>query len=66
MGGDRDVSGYLETAKFGPQMLDPFTEWVSATYPEDAAVMYTNDNLQPFSLSPESIPGSGSNTPVST
>jgi len=54
-GAIRDVSGYLETAKFGPQMLDPFTEWVSATYPEDAAVMYTNDNLTPFSLSPESI-----------
>ncbi len=49
-----DVSAHLETARFGPQMWDPFAEWVSATYPEDAAVMY-NDNLTDYSLAPRSI-----------
>ncbi len=50
-----DVSAYLEIAKFGPQMWDPFADWVSTTYPEDVAVMYTNDNLTDYRLTPESI-----------
>jgi hypothetical protein len=50
-----DVSAHLETAKFGPEMWDPFAEWVSSTYPQDAAVMYTNDNLTDYRLTPRSI-----------
>jgi hypothetical protein len=49
-----DVSARLDIAKFGPQMWDPFAEWVSATYPEDAAVMY-NDRLTDYRLTPRSI-----------
>ncbi|HET7272010.1 MAG TPA: hypothetical protein VFI90_13100, partial [Rubrobacter sp.] len=44
-GAIREVSGYLETAKVGPQMWEPFAAWVSTNYPEDVAVMYPNDNL---------------------
>jgi Tol biopolymer transport system component len=49
-----DVSARLDIAKFGPQMWDPFAEWVSATYPVDAAVMY-NDSLTDYRLTPRSI-----------
>ena len=41
--------------KFDRQMWEPFAEWVSSTYPRDAAVMYVKGTLEPlFSL--ESIP----------
>jgi hypothetical protein len=48
------VSNYFETAKFSPEMWEPFAEWVSTTYPEDAAVMY-NSTLTDYQLSEESI-----------
>jgi hypothetical protein len=38
-------------AKFDRQMWEPFAEWVSSTYPKDAAVMYVDGTLEPrFSL----------------
>jgi hypothetical protein len=41
--------------KFERRMWEPFAEWVSSTYPRDAAVMYVEGTLEPlFSL--ESIP----------
>ncbi len=66
-GAIREVSGYLETAKYGPQMWEPFAAWVSTNYPEDVAVMmypndylpaavtYTNHNLLNNRLTPRSI-----------
>jgi hypothetical protein len=48
------ASNYFETAKFSPEMWEPFAEWVSTTYPDDAAVMY-NPTLTNFQLSEESI-----------
>ena len=47
------VSENLE--KFDRQMWEPFAEWVSSTYPKDAAVMYLDGTLAPPRLSPESI-----------
>jgi hypothetical protein len=47
------VSENLE--KFERQMWEPFAEWVSSTYPRDAAVMYLDRTLVQFRLSPESI-----------
>ena len=42
--------------KFGPQMWEPFAEWVSSTYPKDAAVMYPNGTqVGSIRLSPESL-----------
>jgi hypothetical protein len=35
------ASEYIEVEEFSPQMWEPFADWVSATYPKDAAVMYT-------------------------
>jgi hypothetical protein len=49
-----DVFGYIETAKFGPQMWEPFAEWVSTTYPEDVAVMYES-NFSDYLLTRQSI-----------
>ena len=41
--------------KFERRMWEPFAEWVSSTYPRDAAVMYVEGTLEPrFSL--ESVP----------
>jgi hypothetical protein len=40
--------------EFERQMWEPFAEWVSSTYPKDAAVMYLDGMLQ-ARLSPESI-----------
>jgi hypothetical protein len=40
--------------EFSPQMWEPFAEWVSATYPRDFAVMYT-DGGSNFRLTEESI-----------
>jgi hypothetical protein len=48
------VSNYFETEEFSPQMWEPFAEWVSSTYPGDAAVMY-NEDLTDYQLSEESI-----------
>jgi hypothetical protein len=47
-------SEYFEIAKFSPQMWEPFVEWVSTNYPEDAAVMYIGDYAD-YRLSLESI-----------
>ena len=43
-----------EIEKFSPQMWEPFADWVSTNYPEDAAVMY-NETLTDFQLTEESI-----------
>ncbi|MDH4111310.1 MAG: hypothetical protein OEV60_01345 [Actinomycetota bacterium] len=43
-----------EIEKFSPQMWEPFAEWVSTTYPKDAAVMYTS-GLDDYILTRESI-----------
>jgi len=48
------ASLYWEIGEFSPQMWEPFADWVSKTYPEDAAVMY-NEDLTDFRLSEESI-----------
>jgi hypothetical protein len=37
------------------RMWEPFAEWVSSTYPRDAAVMYLDRTLAQWRLSPESI-----------
>ena len=37
------ASHWLETEEFGPQMWEPFRDWVSTTYPKDAAVMYQDE-----------------------
>jgi hypothetical protein len=44
-----------EIEKFSPQMWEPFAEWVSTTYPKDAAVMYTDSRLSDFVLTEKSI-----------
>jgi hypothetical protein len=49
------ASIYFETAAFSPQMWEPFAEWVSATYPADAAVMYENEARTGARLTEESI-----------
>ncbi len=36
-------------------MWEPFAEWVSTTYPKDAAVMYDGGSLSNFDLTEESI-----------
>jgi hypothetical protein len=41
--------------EFSPQMWEPFASWVSANYPEDAAVMYEDDSYSGARLSEESI-----------
>ena len=43
------------TERFSPQMWEPFAEWVSTTYPADAAVMYQDETLTNFRLTRESI-----------
>jgi hypothetical protein len=40
---------------FSPQVWEPFAEWVSATYPEDAARMYTDDTHTETHLTEGSI-----------
>lgn len=49
-----EASRYWETEKFSPQMWEPFADWVSTTYPKDAAVMYTGGGTG-FVLTEESI-----------
>ena len=41
--------------EFSPQMWEPFAEWVSTGYPEDAAVMYTTGGFTGARLTEESI-----------
>jgi hypothetical protein len=41
--------------EFSPQVWEPFTEWVSTTYPEDAAVMYEDATHKSVRLSDASI-----------
>jgi hypothetical protein len=50
------ASHWLETEEFGPQMWEPFRDWVSATYPKDAAVMYQDESYSQEVASEESIP----------
>jgi hypothetical protein len=49
-----DVFSHIEIAKFGPQMWEPFADWVSTNYPEDVAVMYESD-FSDYQLTGESI-----------
>jgi hypothetical protein len=49
-----DVFSHIEIAKFGPQMWDPFADWVSTNYPEDVAVMYER-HFSDYRLTEESI-----------
>jgi hypothetical protein len=44
-----------ETGGFSPQMWAPFAGWVSAAYPNDAAVMYDDETYSSANLSEESI-----------
>jgi hypothetical protein len=46
----------LDIEEFSPQMWEPFAEWVSTTYPADAAVMYEDETYSGVRLSEESIP----------
>jgi hypothetical protein len=48
------ASQYWEITTFGPQMWDPFADWVSETYPKDFEVMYTGGGTN-FRLAEESI-----------
>lgn len=41
--------------EFSPQMWEPFADWVSTNYPEDAAVMYEDETYSGARLSEESI-----------
>jgi hypothetical protein len=47
--------GSGSTKEFSPQVWEPFAEWVSTTYPKDAAVMYDGGSLSNFDLTEESI-----------
>jgi hypothetical protein len=49
------ASVYWEIEKFSPRMWEPFASWVSTTYPEDAAVMYTDGTYSNYRLTEESI-----------
>lgn len=49
------ASVYWEIVKLSPQMWEPFAEWVSTTYPEDAALMYEDDSYSGVRLTEESI-----------
>lgn len=40
--------------RFSEQVWEPFANWVSATYPEDAAVMFTNSSLSKQRITEES------------
>lgn len=49
------VSQGWEIEEFSPQVWEPFAEWVSTTYPEDAAVMYVDASLSGVRLTEEAI-----------
>ena len=42
------------TRRFSPDVWEPFAEWVSTTYPDDAAIMY-NPAMNNYVLSDPSI-----------
>jgi hypothetical protein len=44
-----------EIERFSPEMWEPFAEWVSTTYGDDAAVMYTDGSYTGVRISEESI-----------
>jgi hypothetical protein len=44
-----------EIGEFSPQMWEPFADWVSANYPEDAAVMYEDEAHSMVRLSEKSV-----------
>ena len=44
-----------EIEEFSPEMWEPFAEWVSTTYPDDAAVMYEDGSYTGVSISDASI-----------
>lgn len=48
------ASANLDIQKFSPQMWEPFAAWISATYPEDVTLMYT-DGQTDFRLTEESV-----------
>ena len=60
------ASQHWNLDKFVPQMGEPFAEWVSSTYPKDAAVMYLNGKPLKASGSRRSRSASGSGTLAST
>ncbi len=39
-----------DVTNFSPQMWEPFAKWLSKTYPDDVAVMYTDDTLTNYRL----------------
>jgi hypothetical protein len=49
-----EASLYWNIDQFSPQMWEPFANWVSAPYPKDFAVMYTEGGSN-FRLTEESI-----------
>jgi hypothetical protein len=51
------VSFEIETDAngFSVQVWEPFALWVSAAYPEDAAIMYTDSSMSDYRLTDESI-----------
>jgi hypothetical protein len=49
------ASLYLEIERFSPEMWEPFADWVSTNYPEDAAVMYGDETYSGARLAEESI-----------
>jgi hypothetical protein len=51
------VSGTIETDRnrFSVTVWEPFAEWVSTAYPDDAAIMYTDSSLSDYRLTDESI-----------
>ena len=40
-----DVAGHCQIDEFSPQVWEPFTNWLSATYPDDAAAMLNGADL---------------------
>jgi hypothetical protein len=49
------ASKFFSTEGFSAQMWEPFANWVSTAYPEDAAVMYDDDTHSGVRLTEESI-----------
>jgi hypothetical protein len=49
------VSQGWEIEEFSPQVWEPFAEWVSTTYPDNAAVMYLDASHSNVRLTKESI-----------
>jgi hypothetical protein len=54
-----------EIEEFSPEMWEPFAEWVSTAYPDDAAVMY-EDGSYTACRSTMRRSGSGGGTSLST